>query len=187
MGIVLRVCSTNGLIGDKANMTYQLTEEDWIELASLAGKRDNGKPNTCHNGSVSATKSRRRHLAGLKGEIAFANIYGLDLDKKHYPSGDLGYDFLLDSGLKIDVKTRQQDSGDDLALNSDSLSSVIADVFILVHEEGVDTVSLIGWTHPLHLHCYGTVENLAGPRLLEHPYTLNEMHTLKQIMLEWEG
>lgn len=42
---------------------------------------------------------------GLLGEMAFAMIFGLPVDLSYRETGDDGWDFMLSSGHKIDVKT----------------------------------------------------------------------------------
>jgi len=132
-------------------MDYTLDREDWTLAKRLAKQRDSTKSPTCHNGRVSREESEKRHLKGVAGEIAFARLFGLDVDDEKRPNGDPGYDFVAPCGATIDVKTRSE-TEKDFALTGGYLGDFDAHCGVLAWPipDGA-AIRLVGWTTPTHL------------------------------------
>jgi|APHM01.1.fsa_nt_gi hypothetical protein len=129
---------------------YELTDEDARLAARIAERRDEGKPDTAHKGSISTAESTKKHVQGLKGEIAFGRTFGLDVDRQKRENGDEGYDFQTSGGLRIEVKYRSE-SGRDFALKGKTLHPFVADVGVLTWPESKREIRLVGWTTPTAL------------------------------------
>jgi hypothetical protein len=140
---------------------YTLTDDDARLASKLSVQRDEGKPDTAHKGSISEDESRRKHLEGLKGEIAVARTFGLEVDSVQRGAGDNGYDFQTKIGLRIEVKHRTEPDRD-FALKGETLHSFVADVGVLTWEEAPRRVRLVGWTTPAALVARGTTETWPG-------------------------
>ncbi|MCS3610994.1 hypothetical protein [Salinibacter ruber] len=141
--------------------TYQLTDEDARLASALAARRDEGKPDTAHAGSVSKSESRQKHVQGLKGEIAVGRTFGWDIDLQQRKNGDEGYDFQTPQGLRVEVKYRAEPNRD-FALKGNTLHPFVADVGVLTWEEAPRTVRLVGWTTPAALAAQGQTETWPG-------------------------
>lgn len=128
------------------------------------------------------------HVRGVYGEIAFANLFDLNLDSKARISGDGGIDFQFTSGLTIDVKTRS-DTGRDLALYTPTLPGRCAHVFVLCWKITRRCYKLIGWTSPVGFLVDGGVERFPdmGDRLLVEPQNLMPLDTLKHLRNKWHN
>lgn len=86
------------------------------------------------------------HFYGAIGEVAFAELIGLNVDSKFNPNGgDEGYDFDV-NGLKIDVKYSRDPRGSLLFKNKAGFKADVA-VFTrsLVRTETA-AVQVVGWT-----------------------------------------
>lgn len=86
------------------------------------------------------------HINGAKGEVAFADYYGLDIDERDLPDGDEGYDFIVEwfaEPVRVDIKSTTYHNDPWLKVEPDEV--LTADVYVLaaVHKA---SVSLVGWT-----------------------------------------
>lgn len=79
---------------------------------------------------------------GILGELAFAKAFGLAMDKRWRVTGDDGVDFVLRSGLNVDVKFSTKPSH---LWVKEKLVGGPADVFVLTTSCGPDEVELVGW------------------------------------------
>lgn len=135
--------------------TYELTDEDHALAKRLAERRDDGKPDTCHNGQVATAESVQRHAAGLRGEIAFARIFGYEVDRERRETGDDGSDFTTPEGMTVDVKYRSE-PGSDLALEGVSFNAFNSHFLVLSWQER-DSVRLVGWCTAARMALKGKV------------------------------
>jgi hypothetical protein len=89
------------------------------------------------------------HIRGLKGEIAFADFYGLQPDLQIRPEGDDGIDFEVEwciadcADVTVDLKTTRYDTGN-LLVKRDRRSRSDRYVLAVVPKKSI-SVRLIGW------------------------------------------
>lgn len=76
----------------------------WDELQTIAASRDAQKKS--YKSTKNWSTGNSTHFLGLVAEAAFSCYTGLDLNKSLSPSGDLGYDFII-NGRTVDVKGTQ--------------------------------------------------------------------------------
>lgn len=84
-------------------------------------------------------------IVGIKGELAFSKIFGLDIDDGIYISGDGHIDFTIPFSAKpltIDVKTFRKPYNLLLKVKE---STQAADILVLAGLIDDETVRLIGW------------------------------------------
>ncbi len=82
---------------------------------------------------------------GVAGELAFAERYGLEVDKEARPEGDGHVDFWLKingMNVSIDVKTARKPNW---LLCKEWEIKKASDIFVLAHYKSDDDVDIIGW------------------------------------------
>jgi hypothetical protein len=123
------------------------------------------------------------HLTGLMGETVFALATGLKVDKKFYPHGDKGYDFLIDLGFelpnkmlaKVDIKATTW-YGSGLLVPT---KRVLADAYVLAEVNTMQRMArLVGWIYRERLRLqgvqnFGYCDNFCAPQ--DHLNALGEL------------
>ncbi len=112
-----------------------LTDQEMNQANELADIRNNGMTQYLNKPG----QNRLQHFIGAKGEIAFARLFGLEVEMIQKPEGDDGVDFILD-GRSIDVKTTEHQYPK-LIMRKNKIRS---DVYVLAHSKG-NKVTLMGW------------------------------------------
>jgi hypothetical protein len=81
------------------------------ELAETLGKKRQSGHNNYNNTRRFFKNESEENVIGVKGEMAFAKIFGLKMDEEVRPDGDKSVDFVLQypaRDLSIDVKTARK-------------------------------------------------------------------------------
>jgi hypothetical protein len=82
-------------------------------------------------------------LVGVVGEYEFARLFDLDWDYSQKIGGDQGIDFVLPSGITVDVKTFRKPYN--LIQEKDKLP---ADVYVLAgYNDQTHTAEILGWSY----------------------------------------
>jgi hypothetical protein len=120
----------------------ELTDDQYERAEQLAHRRDKSY-DSIDGGRVYGTQtSADVHCTGVVGELAYAIKNGLCIDESVYEYGDAGYD-LTDGGVTIDTKTTwTQLDRPDLIVPVEP--SPAADLFVLLHRIGPQTVRIVG-------------------------------------------
>jgi hypothetical protein len=99
-----------------------------------------GDPNSTHY-------SHAAEYVGLKGEEAFANWSGVDMDMMLRPRGDGGKDFVI-SGKRIGVRTARKPTY--LIVEPKEVHK--SDIWVLVrYEDASDRATCLGWRYGAEL------------------------------------
>lgn len=136
--------------------TTHLTNRELQFAHKLANRRMIGKHNGCHTGAKSQKKNVTYHRIGVCGEIAFAKMFGFEVDRNRYPNGDDGADFTTDEDMRIDVKCRSEPNKD-LGLSGTSFDDFECHVLVLAWKTAPRSVRLVGWTTAARMLVAGRV------------------------------
>jgi hypothetical protein len=121
--------------------TVNLTPDDLRDIYQEAHDRD-ARHEDARNWDIDREQT---HIIGLKGEVAFANLYGLSVDLSARPDGDGGVDFRcswLNDTVTVDVKTTTHGDNPWLCVREDSDKR--ADRYVLAVANDTE-VNLVGF------------------------------------------
>lgn len=164
--------------------TKYTTTVDGILAETLGKNRQSGHDNYNNTRRFFKNKSEE-NIIGVKGEMAFAKIFGLEMDEEVRPDGDKSVDFVLQypaRDLTIDVKTARKPIY--LFLKKKDAPTA-ADILVLA---GIvdNTVKFIGWEKrsiitaaPTKDFGYGIVNYYKHNTELRPMETLDELLKLK--------
>lgn len=152
-----------------SSINVLLTPDTQQRIAAIALYRQEYKSaqrGTTENQRISSKTALETEIAGLTGEFAVAQHYGLEPNLSLEP--DEGWDFII-AGKRVDVKYTTYSKGD---LFFTSLSHFKADIALLIvapsdNKKLAQTASIIGWIDKatfINEHLYHAPHVLGQPR-----------------------
>lgn len=129
------------LLNELFEWTFQLSAEDVRICAQISKRRQQSHDRNSTQRFYDDQYAEQ--TVGVKGEYAFSKITGLEMDRKTYAGkGDDGFDFRLENGTTVDVKTAYRPK---FLLLKTTDENHCADILVL---SGFvpESVSFIGWS-----------------------------------------